>query len=461
MIDRHLAQKLLSNKEYGEIRYHKRTSRQFMTQKARVDVAHYSTTEGVGIRILHQGRWGFAATTDLTDKGLRKAIKDAEISASVLPKRTIDAHFFRQQNVARDDFVCDGYEETLHRTAEETLAQLIKMERSLAAESAKISVSRVRYAEIFEDKVIITSDGANAAMRLLQPEISISAIAEHKGEKQSAAIGAGILGGWSQLIKHDALSGGTAYVAKLAIDLLSAGYAEGGKKKVILSPGVVGLLCHEAIGHTVEADFVRSGSVAAGKIGKRVGSPLVTMIDSGYEKRFSAATGGIPFDDEGIISRPVTIIENGILKNYLHNRESAAQFGVQPTGSARAWLYEDEPLIRMRNTYFAAGTDRLETMMDEIEDGYLVEGSGSGQADANGEFMFGASHMYRIHQGKKKELVREATLSGIAFDVLRSVDGVSRDFAWDMGTGYCGKGQPAKVDAGGPFVRCTMHVGGR
>jgi TldD protein len=224
---------------------------------------------------------------------------------------------------------------------------------------------------------------------------------------------------------------------------------------------VVGLLCHEAIGHTVEADFVKSGSIAQGKIGHEVASSLVTMADSGCETISGYAVGNLPFDDEGVATENTIIIKNGILNSYLHNRESAAEFGVKPTGNARAWLFNDEPLIRMRNTYLLPGNDNLSDMIAGIDDGYLVEGAGSGQADANGEFMFGTGYVYRIQNGQKVELLREATLSGIAFDVLRTVDAVSKEFRWDLGTGYCGKGQAAKVDAGGPYIRCKITVGGR
>ena len=248
--------------------------------------------------------------------------------------------------------------------------------------------------------------------------------------------------------------------AKIAVDLLAAKYPEGGQKTVILSPAVVGLLCHEAIGHTVEADFVKAGSVAQGKIGQRVASDLVTMADSGNETIAGYAVGNLPFDDEGVETENTVIIDKGILRSYLHTRETAAEFGVQPKGNARAWLFNDEPLIRMRNTYLMPGTRHLADMIAEVDDGYLVEGAGSGQADANGEFMFGTGYVYRIKDGKKTELLREATLSGIAFDVLKTVDAVSQEFLWDLGTGYCGKGQAAKVDAGGPYVRCKITVGG-
>ena len=115
----------------------------------------------------------------------------------------------------------------------------------------------------------------------------------------------------------------------------------------------------------------------------------------------------------------------------------------------------------MRNTYLMPGQQSLDDIIASLEDGYLVDGAGSGQADSNGEFMFGTGYLWRIKNGKKVALVREATLSGIAFDVLRTVDAVSKEFRWELGTGHCGKGQPAKVDAGGPYVRCQINVGGR
>ena len=99
-------------------------------------------------------------------------------------------------------------------------------------------------------------------------------------------------------------------------------------------------------------------------------------------------------------------------------------------------------------------------MIADHADGYLLEGPRNGQADANGEFMFGVERAWRIKNGKLGELVRGVNISGIAFDVLQTVDAVGREFRWDLGAGYCGKGQPAKVDAGGPYVRCQALLGG-
>jgi TldD protein len=247
---------------------------------------------------------------------------------------------------------------------------------------------------------------------------------------------------------------------RTATDLLRAGYVDGGKKRVILAPDVVGLLVHEAIGHTVEADFVLAGSAAAGKIGKRVASDLVTLCDSGHSEHIAGAGGVVLVDDEGVPSQKVTIIENGILRSYLHNRETAERFGVAPTGNARAFEFDNEPLVRMRNTYVEPGTTPLEKMIADTEDGYLLAGAKNGQADANAEFMFVVGEVYPVKNGKLGPLHRGTTITGDAFEVLSSVDAVGDQFAWELGSGFCGKGQPAKVDAGGPHVRCTVTLAG-
>jgi TldD protein len=130
------------------------------------------------------------------------------------------------------------------------------------------------------------------------------------------------------------------------------------------------------------------------------------------------------------------------------------------TGNARAFEYNDEPLIRMRNTFIEPRNDNLDDIIKETKYGYLIKGPRSGQADANGEFMFGSQEAYSIQNGEVRELMKGTSISGNAFDVLESVDMVGNDFEYDIGTGYCGKFQPAKVDGGGPHIRCTALLGG-
>ncbi|HNY67167.1 MAG TPA: TldD/PmbA family protein, partial [Bacillota bacterium] len=156
------------------------------------------------------------------------------------------------------------------------------------------------------------------------------------------------------------------------------------------------------------------------------------------------------------------IIDRGILRDYLHSRESAQTFGAEPHGNARAFTYGDEPLIRMTNTCILPGDDDLDDMIAGIDNGLLLRDmGGGGQADSTAEFMFGVSEGYVIKNGRLGELVKGITISGQAFDVLQSVDAVSSDFVCSLGAGHCGKWQPAKVDAGGPYLRCRVTVGGR
>ena len=458
-----LLQELAKNSpDFLELRYHKRLSNAFVVQKGRVDVANHSHIAGVAVRALIHGNFGFSATSDLSREGIEGAIREARQCAATLAKLSpkTELHFPRN-DLAVMDHIGEGTTELLAMGSDQKLSSIIKLEHELAQRSKLIHSARCRYQEMIEEKVIVTSDGACASLKVAQPEITLSAIAEQHGEQISAFKGAGVTGGWQCLLGHPSLDNFVDETAKLAIDLLKAKHAKGGKKTVILDPAVVGMVCHEAIGHTVEADFVKAGSVAQGRIGTVVASPLVSMYDTGMDELGGMAACNIPFDDEGVLTRKVPIITDGVLTSYLHNRESAEQHGVSATGNARAWSYTDEPIIRMRNTYLAPGKTKLAQMIDEIKDGYLVEGASSGQADSNGEFMFGCSHVWHIKNGKKVALMREATLSGIAFDVLTSVDAVSEEFRWDLGTGYCGKGQPAKVDAGGPYVRCRIHLGGR
>jgi TldD protein len=163
-----------------------------------------------------------------------------------------------------------------------------------------------------------------------------------------------------------------------------------------------------------------------------------------------------------VAGKRTVIIDHGILRDYLHSRESAAAFGMEPKGNARAFTYRDEPIIRMTNTFILPGEDNLDEMIAGIDDGFFLKELGQGgQADATAEFMFGVAEAYRIVDGKVGEMVKGITISGQAFDVLESVDAVSSDFEMAMGAGHCGKFQAAKVDAGGPYLRCRVTVGGR
>ena len=237
-------------------------------------------------------------------------------------------------------------------------------------------------------------------------------------------------------------------------------YAEAGKKTVILDGFMTGMLSHEAVGHTVEADLVLGGSVAGHMLGKPVASELVTLTDFAHTAFGQRCPLPVFVDDEGTPAKDVPLIENGILTGYMNNRETAERFHMAPGGNARAWLFSDEPLIRMRNTAVHPGKDKLEDMIASVDDGYYLIDSSNGQADTTGEFMFGVTMGYEIKKGKLGKALLDTTISGVAFDMLKTVDMVSDTVVW-ASSGFCGKKQPMPVGMGGPALRCQVMIGGR
>ena len=444
------------------LRWHHKTTRSVAVEKGRVDNAASNTYSGIGVRVLAHGSYGFASTDRPDRDAIRRAIDAATLAAKASARQRrekVSAPPLTQ--LAQGVFEADGARELRERPMEALLRLCLDAEAKTRAQSGIIQSATCGYSEIHEEKAIVSSDGARVITRVARPELRVFAIAAKNGEIQRGVETSGVTGGWQCLFTRGTAESMGERAAQKAIELLDAERPNGGRSVVILSPALVGMLVHEAVGHTVEADFVLAGSVARGRIGTRVASDLVTLEDSGRSEFLPGAGGQVDVDDEGVPTQRTTIIENGILKSYLHDRETAAHFGVAPTGNARAWEYDNEPLIRMRNTYIRPGQGTLEELIASTPDGWLLDGASNGQADANGEFMFGTHEARRIQNGKLGARMKGVNISGTAFEVLQSVDAVTSDFRWDLGSGHCGKGQPAKVDAGGPWLRCKVVLGGK
>jgi TldD protein len=446
-----------------ELRVHDRRALQITVRKGVLENAASTRKRGVGVRVLVDGTWGFSSTARLDRKGILEAVHDATVSAEQSSGSRIGKiERLQDCEFAVGDFRSGDPEDVASHSAEEKASLVVGTEGAIRGASPRIRSAMCRYTELLDEKWIVSSDGADAHIEDAKLEFAANAVAAENGDMTVGYQGTGVTGGWSDLFAKWPPERLSAHVSRLAVDLLSAPYAPGRAATVILNPELVGLLAHEAVGHTVEADFVLSGSAVSGRMGQRVASDLVTLVDSGPALIGGPTAGGVVLvDDEGVPGQRTVIIESGVLKSYLHDRESAAVFDVPPTGNARAWEYDDEPIIRMRNTYLEPGASSLEEMIASVDEGFLLSGAGSGQADANAEFMFGVQEAYEIKSGRLGRLLRGASISGDAFEVLKGVDMVSSGFEWAMGSGHCGKGQPAKVDGGGPYVRSRVVVGGR
>jgi TldD protein len=249
--------------------------------------------------------------------------------------------------------------------------------------------------------------------------------------------------------------------ARQAIATLGAVDARAGQQTVVLAPGWSGILLHEAVGHGLEADFIRKKtSLFAGKLEQRVASDKVTVIDDGT---VANSRGSINVDDEGNPGEHKVLIERGILKGYMYDDLNAKLMGQKSTGSGRRQSFKHMPMPRMTNTYLAPGDDAPEDIIQSVKRGLYCAHFGGGQVDiTNGNFVFEISEAYEIENGKLGRPVKNATLIGVGPEALKNVSMVGSDPMPDPGLGTCGKdGQSVPVGVGLPTLRIdNMTVGG-
>lgn len=448
--------------DYADARYQKRKSTAISVAKGELEEIASSEIVGVGVRVLKNGSWGFASVNSTSKNDITNALRSAERMAVLTSKsRKQKVAGLAEAQFAKGVFEFEGRQPLSDIPIEDKMKMVFETERRMREKSRDIVSASCTYAELIDRKVLVSTDGAEFELLSSKPSIRAVAVSMSGSESVVGMDAVGVTGGWKDLFaKRDHLEMAERAAAQ-AIRLLSASHLKGARETVILNPGLVGLISHEAIGHTVEADLVKSGSPVSDKLGKKAVSELVTLVDSGRSERVPGAAGTIPVDDEGVVARKTTIIEKGVVRGFLVDRENAYLFGMEPTGNARAFEYTDEPIVRMRNTYIEPGDWKLDEMIRDTNKGYLLIGALNGEADSNAEFMFAVQEAREIAKGELGKTYRGVVISGNAFEVLSTVDAISDDFEWDMGFGHCGKGQLAKVDGGGGHVRCKALLGGR
>jgi TldD protein len=244
--------------------------------------------------------------------------------------------------------------------------------------------------------------------------------------------------------------------ARIALVQLTARPAPAGTFTVVLSSKAGGTMIHEACGHGLEGDFAeKSLSIFAGKIGERVASDLISVVDDGTLPNKRGSSG---MDDEGTPSSRVLLIDRGILKSYLHSRRTARSLGHARTGNGRRESYRHLPIPRMRNTMIVPGTTPPEEILSSVREGIFVRQMGGGEVDiASGNFIFNVGEAYMIRDGRLAEPIRDATLIGNGPEVLRAIDAVGTDLGYGVGT--CGKdGQRVPVADAQPTLRIPRIV---
>jgi Predicted Zn-dependent proteases and their inactivated homologs len=418
-----------------------------------------SGSRGISARVTKNGYHGFSSVASYTEEDAKAVIRAATENALFLDGR---AKTTRQTYPALAKGLITPKLDVID-TEQKLLIEAVKTVDAYVEKACPKLISRtVVYTEDSQDKIIYTSDAASGHVTYPRCYIYVmmSAMA-HTGAPVELFKAFGGLGSFAD--NFGDLSSMYPQIDALyekLMDKTEGVYAEAGNKLVILGGMMGGMLAHEAVGHTTEADLVMGGSVAGPCLNKRVGSDLVNLVDFAFEAPDGPTPLPVYLDDEGVTAKDVAIIEKGILTHYMNNRETAERFGMEPAGNARAWDFSDEPLIRMRNTCIMPGTSKLEDMIASIDDGYYLIDSGNGQADLTGEFMFGVTLGYEIKNGKLGKALLDTTVAGTAFEMLKTVDMVSDHLTWSS-SGFCGKKQPMPVGMGGPDMRCRITIGGR
>ena len=441
------------------LRGHRNRSRRVVLLKG--NLVQNSRSEGTGInaRVNNHGTFGFASIAEYSPEAAEKVIRAATENALFLGKHS-------GRNAPLPASAGTGavpLNASIRDTEQKELIEMCRtVDNYIAGKYPDLTSRTVVYTEDSQDRIIYTSDAYNGHLVTPRCHVYVMMSAETKDGVPVELFKA--FGGFGSFHDHfsepEKMYPDIDGLYKKLMDKKEGIYAEAGYKTVVLGGMMGGMLAHEAVGHTVEADLVRGGSVAGPNLNKRVASELVNMMDFAHTYDGGLAPLPVYLDDEGTVAVDDVLIRDGILTGYMNDRESAAEYGMEPTGNARGWTFADEPIIRMRNTCILPGKNTVEELIASVDDGdYLID-SGNGQADLTGEFMFGVTCGYEIKNGKLGKALLDTTVTGIAFDMLKTVDMVSDKVEWSS-SGFCGKKQPMAVGMGGPHMRCKIMIGGR
>ena len=321
----------------------------------------------------------------------------------------------------------------------------------------RVSQVTARYLDSVQEVAIFNSDGEEARDTRVMTTLAVQVLAR-QGENLRTGYEASSESRGFEMFASTPPEETAGRAARQALLQLEARPAPAGTFTVVLSSRAGGTMVHEACGHGLEGDFAEKGlSVYTGRLGQEVASPLITVIDDGTLAR---RRGTCRYDDEGVPTSRVVLIENGILKGFLHSRRSARNLGCSPTGNGRRESFRHLPIPRMRNTMIAPGTDDPEAILASVEDGIFIAHMGGGEVDiASGQFVFHCAEAWRIRAGKLAEPLRDVTLAGNGPEILRTIDRVGNDIGFQVGT--CGKdGQGVPVADAQPTLRIPAIVVG-
>ena len=446
---------LASGGDFAEIFFQDKTSQTIFLRDGRVEEATTRRIHGAGIRVFNGLSCIYVHSCDTSAQGLlRLAQRAADAIGGIGKKQEI--------------LLIERPVDNIHPIAILPMsvpgarkAELLRAACSAArGVSGEIAHVRASLSCIQEEIRIINSEGLSTGDARVRSRMAISAIASDGSQNQTGFEGPGAAMGYEIFESRINPEETARIAARAAVTMLNAAACPAGRMPVVMDGGFGGVIFHEACGHALEATSVAFGnSVFCGKLDEKIASEKVSAIDDGT---IPNEWGSANIDDEGMPTTKLTLIENGILKNYMIDKLNARRMNAAPTGSGRRQDYNYAPTSRMRNTYIAPGSDDEAEMIASIDYGLYAKKMGGGSVNpASGEFNFSVSEGYLIRDGKIAEPVRGATLIGKGAEILNRIDRVGPRM-W-MAQGMCGSQSGSiPTNVGQPRIRISeITVGGR
>jgi TldD protein len=451
--------------DYADLYFQYTRSESWSLEEGIVKTGSFGIDQGVGVRAVIGDKTAFAYSDDLSEASLLDAARTVRtIAAHGAAASTSKVKVSTKRTVPSVKALYNNLDPLAALDSDAKVALLQRVDKLARAKDPRVKQVMASLAGEYDVVLVARTDGVIAADVRPLVRLSVTVIAEQKikGEDRRE-IGSGGGGGRYEISNFDDTLI-TQYVndaVHAALVNLESRPAPAGTMSVVLGNGWPGVMLHEAVGHGLEGDFNRKGSsVFAGRVGKRVASKGVTVLDDGT---IPDRRGSLNIDDEGNATQRNVLIEDGILRGYIQDDMNARLMNVKPTGNGRRESYAHTPMPRMTNTYMLGGAHTKEEIIASLKRGLYAVNFGGGQVDiTSGKFTFSASEAYWVENGKIQYPVKGATLIGNGPESLKHVTMIGNDLELDTGVGTCGKeGQSVPVGVGQPTLRIEkMTVGG-
>ncbi|RCV91131.1 metalloprotease TldD [Billgrantia montanilacus] len=455
-LDAGLRHVLTPGVDYADLYFQRSWHESWVLEDGEVKEAGYNIDGGVGVRAMAGEKTGFAYSNQITADALAETGRTA--SGIVRSGAALSA---APRVISQASVRYDAIDPLSGLSAEEKIALLKEADRVARAADPSVSQVSASLTGVHEVVLVRASDGTLAADIRPLVRFNVSVIAVKNGRRERGSAGGGGRYAMARLRDENVAERYAREAVRQALVNLDAVDAPAGQLPVVLGPGWPGILLHEAVGHGLEGDFNRKGSSAfAGRMGQRVASPGVTVVD---DATLADRRGSMSVDDEGTPGQYTPLIEDGILTGYMQDKLNARLMGMAPTGNARRESFAHMPMPRMTNTYMLAGQDEPADIIKSVRRGIYAVSFGGGQVDiTSGKFVFSASEAYLIEDGRITAPVKGATLIGNGPEAMGRVSMIGHDLELDTGIGVCGKdGQGVPVGVGQPTLKLDeLTIGG-